>query len=211
VLADVNTFNVNSTASDYTVTIQDQATVTWTADAEVHFLRAGTGDIVVEAATGVLLNGVDGGSVTMTVQNGAASLKRIDEDEWWLGGLVEDPVDFTIIYPNGGSEGSPANISINTRYVESNPFPGFYVLCVVEILFSGVWVTTGWYATSGSAAIGVAAAQIGGTDIIVRTGVSGLITGAQISGSNANYTSTSTYSTPTPCRVKVWRVKGSTA
>src|SRR5690606_10026006 len=38
-----------------------------------------------------------------------------------------DQTDFAIIYPNGGSAGSPANVTLNSRYVESNPFPGHSV------------------------------------------------------------------------------------
>lgn len=87
-LADINTFNVNSSSSPYTATIRAQSALAWTADAEIHFLRAGTGNIVITAATGVTLNGVSGGSATMTVQHGAATIKRIGVNAWWIGGLL---------------------------------------------------------------------------------------------------------------------------
>ena len=87
-LANINTFGVNATASNYTSTIPAQATVAWTADAEMHFLPSNTGDITITAAAGVSLNGVVAGSLTLSTQNGAASLKRTGADAWWLGGVI---------------------------------------------------------------------------------------------------------------------------
>ena len=87
-LADANTFNVNSTTNAYTQTIPAQATVAWAADTEIHFLRSGAGAITLTAAAGVSINGTVAGSVTMNVQHGAATLKRVGVDAWWLGGLV---------------------------------------------------------------------------------------------------------------------------
>lgn len=87
-LADINTFNVNSTTNNYTATIQPQSTVAWTADAEIHFLPSNTGDIVVTAGAGVSLNGVVADSVTLSTQNGAASIKRLAADSWWIGGAT---------------------------------------------------------------------------------------------------------------------------
>jgi hypothetical protein len=87
-LVDINTFNVNSTTNNYTVTIPAQGTVAWTADAEMHFLPSNTGDIVVTAAAGVSLNGVTAASLTIATQNGAASLKRTGADSWWIGGVL---------------------------------------------------------------------------------------------------------------------------
>lgn len=114
-------------------------------------------------------------------------------------------VDFTIIYPNGGTEAAPANVSINQRYVESNPFPGEHVICKAEIFFGGAWVDPGFFASSTTVAHGVSAGQVG-DNIIVRTAATGLILGGQVSGSPADYTAVTTYTTPTPVRVKVWKV-----
>ena len=47
--------------------------------------------------------------------------------------------DFAIIYPNGGSESNPANVTNNSRYVETNPFPGYVVDCAVEIKQGDKW------------------------------------------------------------------------
>jgi len=91
-LVDINTFNVNSTTSSYTATIPAQATVAWTADAEMHFLPSNTGDIVITAAAGVSLNGIVAGSLTISTQNGAASIKRVASDSWWCGGVLGDVV-----------------------------------------------------------------------------------------------------------------------
>jgi len=87
-LIDINKFNVNSTVSNYTATVPAQATVAWTADAEMHFLPSSTGDITITADAGVSLNGVVAGSLTLSTQNGAATLKRTGADAWWIGGVI---------------------------------------------------------------------------------------------------------------------------
>jgi hypothetical protein len=87
-LSNINTFGVNSTASNYVSTIPAQAAVVWTADAEMHFLPAGTGNIVVTAAAGVSLNGVVAGSITLSTAYGAATLKRVAADSWVLMGVA---------------------------------------------------------------------------------------------------------------------------
>jgi hypothetical protein len=105
-LADINTFNVNSTTSAYTATIPLQSSVAWTADAEIHFLRSSTGAITITAAAGVLLNGIDGGSVTMAIQGGAASIKRLASDSWWMGGL-------TSAAGGGGGSGTVTSVALS--------------------------------------------------------------------------------------------------
>ena len=92
-LANINSFGVNSTTSNYTSTIPAQAAVAWTADAELHFLPSNTGDITVTAAAGVSLNGVVAGSLTLSTTNGAATLKRTGADSWWLGGVIGTAAD----------------------------------------------------------------------------------------------------------------------
>lgn len=87
-LANINSFGVNATTSNYTSTIPVQGAVAWTADAELHFLPSNTGDITITAAAGVSLNGVVAGSLTLSTQNGAATLKRTGADAWWLGGVI---------------------------------------------------------------------------------------------------------------------------
>lgn len=114
--------------------------------------------------------------------------------------------DFAIIYPNGGSEGSPANVSINTRYSLDNPFPGHHVLCVAEIQLGGVWGPPGWMYNSGGQ--GVLAARESGDDIIVQTGSSQVYNRANFAG---GVHGGATAGTSAPCRVLVYKVKGAVA
>jgi hypothetical protein len=109
--------------------------------------------------------------------------------------------DFTIIYPNGGTETNPANINASTRYIESNPFPGYYVNCIVEILYNGDWSQTGW----GNSA-GVKAYPFNNDKIVIR-GLNGEILTSDYADGNpfgvggAGFTVHSL-----PCRVKVWKI-----
>lgn len=59
----------------------------------------------------------------------------------WVQALVDRWLGFTIIYPNGGSAATPANITLGSTYVENNPFPGFYVDCRCQVFAEGKWVT----------------------------------------------------------------------
>lgn len=95
VLADINTFNVNSTTNNYAATIPPQSSVAWTDHAELHFLPTSTGNIVITAGAGVSLNGVVAGSITLSTAFGAASMKRIEEDSWWVGGVIGTLADYT--------------------------------------------------------------------------------------------------------------------
>ena len=113
---------------------------------------------------------------------------------------------FTIIYPNGGTQASPASVAINSRYVESNPFAGFPIMCSVELSYGGEWseVKMGG---SGTASYGADAGQNNNSSIVLVTGTQSLITASALhyfSGARpgANVTS------GLPCRVKVWKLKG---
>lgn len=114
VLADINTFNVNSTGTNYTVTIQPQSAETWTADAEIHFLPTSTGNIVITGGTGVSLNGVVAGSITLSTQNGAASIKRIASDSWWVGGtlgtLAEQRAALGLVKQTNSTDTTPGSL-----------------------------------------------------------------------------------------------------
>lgn len=48
---------------------------------------------------------------------------------------------FTIIYPNNGTAESPANITINSKYIFDNPFSDYQINCKAEIFLGGVWFT----------------------------------------------------------------------
>jgi len=126
-----------------------------------------------------------------------------------LGTLGSADIDFTIIYPNGGSAESPATIAANMRYPEANPFPGYYVDCVLEVQINGNWFDPGLMQTAGSTAYGAKASQLNGGDIIVRTLLTGIHQNPALSGTASPDASVATMSAP--CRVKVWKVKGATA
>jgi hypothetical protein len=83
-LTDINTYNVSQDGTAQEVTIPAQATVTWTADAEIHIEQGGAGAVTVTGATGVTINGVSAGSFDLAGQFSAATLKRTDEDAWTL-------------------------------------------------------------------------------------------------------------------------------
>lgn len=126
-----------------------------------------------------------------------------------LGAMANADADFAIIYPNGGSAASPANVVVGTRYVEDNPFPGFYVICQAEILIGGRWYVPGWYSdySGGSRSYGVRACS-DGTELVVQTGAQAIATNGKFSG--GTYAGSDQIS-PTPCRVKIWKVKGAIA
>ncbi len=92
-LADINTYNVSQDTTAQTVTVPAQATVTWTADAEIHIEMGNTGVVTVTGATGVTINGVSAGSFALAARFSVVTLKRIGSDSWTLiGGLVSEVV-----------------------------------------------------------------------------------------------------------------------
>lgn len=109
--------------------------------------------------------------------------------------------DFTIIYPNGGTAESPANITINSRYVMNNPFPGYHVDCVVEVMVDGMWGTPNLIYESGMQ--GTCVAMLDDNEIVVKTGSTYIMGMPATAGtpfpSGGNLTSA-------PCRVKVWKI-----
>lgn len=124
--------------------------------------------------------------------------------------LASADAAYSFVYPNGGSSAAPANIAINTRLINPNPFPGLPVICIPEILVGGVWEAPGWFSNNGTtpASVGVTATQRRGggvDDIITQSGSNAVITLGAYSGSS--YTG-ATLNTPLPVRVKVWRLKG---
>ena len=117
--------------------------------------------------------------------------------------------DFAIIYPNGGSASTPASIATNTRYITDNPFPGFHVLTQIEILVGSVWSDPGWDGNTGSggSTYGAISAQALPADkVIVQTGAGGVMANSNLTGSGHGWTGGTV--TTSPCRVKVWKVRG---
>lgn len=141
------------------------------------------------------------GSITGTLDDQTDLQNALD------GKLDESLVDFTIIYPNGGSEASPANVTTGSRYVEANPFPGHHVLCVVQVLVGGIWGDIS-YSTYSTNSGGVFVGQAGDT-IVVKTAVNFLRTATV--AYNVDVFDTAAQATSLPCRVKVWKVKGAVA
>lgn len=113
---------------------------------------------------------------------------------------------FTIIYPNGGTQASPASVAINSRYVESNPFAGFPVMCSVELLYGGEW---GEVKLSGntSSSYGADVGQHNEGSIVLLTGTQYLITATALHYFSGVRPGTAV-SSALPCRIKVWKLKG---
>lgn len=149
----------------------------------------------------------------------ATSKWRAFADRTWVGqqidtavlavkAWVNQQIGFAIIYPNGGSAASPANIAVNSRYVLANPFPGQLVICEVQLQIGGVWGGVGGFiysTASGSQAFGVLARQYGDS-IVVQTGVTALLSANNFDGNP--FPGSGNVSAPTPARVLISKVKG---
>lgn len=91
-LTDINTYNVSQDATAQTVTLPAQATVVWTADAEIHIEQGGAGTVTVTGATGVTINGVSAGSFALAGQFSVVTLKRVASNTWTLLGGIASAV-----------------------------------------------------------------------------------------------------------------------
>lgn len=114
--------------------------------------------------------------------------------------------DFTIIYPNGGTDTTPANASINSRFINANPFAGHPVVCVAEVLYNGQWGSSGWCYSGGGYGIS-ATHQQSSDNIITQSGSVSVLGRSTDLGNGFNITSTAAI-TQLPIRIKVWRCKG---
>lgn len=85
-LTDINTYNVSQDATAQAVTLPAQATVAWTADAEIHIERGAAGALTIVGATGVQINGAVAGTFTMGAQYSVVTLKRKASNLWTLFG-----------------------------------------------------------------------------------------------------------------------------
>lgn len=143
------------------------------------------------------------------VNEGAVDVLELASQQALQGASIDglqatlDQLDFKFAYPNGGSSGSPANVSINTRYVVPNPFPGHSLFCVLQYFLNGEWtdIFMTFYSTG---TFGGSCGQRG-DGIILLTGTIGLDGTSNIIGSISNNTALITTAL---CRVKVWKVKG---
>jgi len=85
-LTDINTYNVSQDATAQAVTLPAQATVGWTADAEIHIERGAAGAVSITGAAGVQINGSVAGIFTLGAQYSVVTLKRKGSNLWTLFG-----------------------------------------------------------------------------------------------------------------------------
>lgn len=116
--------------------------------------------------------------------------------------------DCTIIYPNGGTEENPANITMNSRYVMDNPFPDYRVEAKAELLYNGVWSTvsnnTCVIGSGNNNPVGLTVNHdITDNIIVIQTGGAGLV---QIPAYTGSPFAGSVLATTMPCRLRVWKV-----
>ncbi|MGU9992710.1 hypothetical protein [Bordetella avium] len=117
---------------------------------------------------------------------------------------LQAKVGSTLIYPNGGSAASPASLAINSRYVEANPFPGYRVSAVGEILVSGEWQQVGFSAYASTNSLGIAVTQLQDGRLMVETGISAFVSSLVLHGYSG--ATRPNITTPTPARVRVWKI-----
>lgn len=125
--------------------------------------------------------------------------------------LLDGALGFTMIYPNGGSAGSPANITVNTRYVTTNPYPGFRVFCQIELRLGGVWGSPGGNLAvvgsgGGTEYFGCISTQYNDADIVTQTANNYLISNNP--GGSCHPFPAPGVVTTAPARIKVWKLKG---
>jgi hypothetical protein len=143
---------------------------------------------------------------------GAADAAQLASDYAALNAAfqsLDSAISFTIIYPNGGTAAAPANITINTRYVSPNPFPGYRVLCQLELRIGGVWGSPGGnLAVQGAGAeyYGCLSTQFNDDTIVTQTANTYLLTNNP--GASLHPFPAPGAVTTAPARVKVWRIKG---
>jgi len=170
------------------------------------------GNLTVKPGMGIEVN-VDGVHVLLGegLEVGEQGQVQISYGFQHRVNLLEKRVDeslpkFAIIYPNGGSEASPADVQKQQRYVMSNPFAGHHVNCMAEILVDGKWGWPGLYfgrlpSDGMSYSCGAQASQLE-DDIVLVTG-SYLI--MDVSTLSLTPHQTEALSSA-PCRIKVWRI-----
>lgn len=157
--------------------------------------------IWVIKAVGVIVDSI-GNTDIQGILNG---VQQLQNQIAVLQNQVSDTNNFTIIYPNGGTAESPANVAIATRYEEDNPFQGYYITCEAQLLYNEKWNTVGWLGLSANYKYGVRATQLLPDDkIIVQTAKDYLLCNAQSMGHGLG--EFGDISTPLPCRVLVYKL-----
>ena len=156
--------------------------------------------IWVIKAVGVIVDSIG----STDIQSMLNSLNQLQTQITTLQNQIADSNNFTIIYPNGGTKESPADVTLDKVYIENNPFPGYYVDCKVQIYSSekNMWLEQPLWWSSGS--YGVYAYLERNTDkIYIATGSTVLVYSDAIGGSGVNLSSNITTA---PCRVLVYKL-----
>lgn len=143
---------------------------------------------------------------------GAADAAQLASDYAALNAAFQSlsgAISFAMVYPNGGSEAAPANITVNSRYVVANPFPGYRVLCQLEIRANGKWGSPGggFIVNTTGQIMGCYASQYDDGDIVVQTAVTYLTSDSPAATGHPFQPNLSSFTTA-PARVKVWRIRG---
>ena len=158
--------------------------------------------IWVIKAVGVVVDSV-GNTDLQSMLNG---LNQLQEKLTNLQNQIADNNNFIIIYPNGGTKESPANVTINSRYEEDNPFEGYYVMCDCQIFYNNKWASCNDFVYSNRG-YGCKASQLLPDDkIIVQPGQTGLIGVRSADVGFANLLPDDTLITTAPCRVLVYKL-----
>ena len=90
-LEDAGDFIIATNVDEPTaIIIPTNASVAFTTGTEVDFIQKTAQELTIEAVEGVTLNGVDGGSTSITAQWGGATIKKIDENELIIVGKIND-------------------------------------------------------------------------------------------------------------------------
>ena len=120
--------------------------------------------------------------------------------------------NFTIVYPNGGTKENPANITLSSRYIVENPFPGYYIHCEAEIFYSNKWFTSVWeahYEAGRGYGHGLICKQYNDDSIVLKTGDNYLSYYSSGSWAGNVYPSLQDFNAgiqTAPARIKVWKV-----
>lgn len=157
--------------------------------------------IWVIKAIGIIVDSIG----STDIQSMLNSLNQLQTQITTLQNQIADSNNFTIIYPNGGTKESPADVTLDKVYIENNPFPGYYVDCKAQIYSSekNMWLEQPlWWASDGS--YGIYAYLERNTDkIYVATGGVVLVYKYAHGGSGINLSSPITTA---PCRVLVHKL-----
>lgn len=142
-------------------------------------------------------------SVQSGLQAANQNIASVQDSVSSVESSISDLENFAIIYPNGGSASNPASITTDSLYTETNPFPGYYVICIAQVKYNGIWGEAGWYYTNGGSS-GVYAGQILPDDVIkVQAGTNYVLSRGKYAG---NAMASGADVSSCPCRVLVRKI-----